>query len=333
MLIWKLQTVRWGHGQEWDNFRILNYSHTILTALPSESLFGVRPKWLTWLGVWLGYEVWWCIIPKKLAKELHFPSGNGCTKDSDWLVSFSLTKLPIRSGLFRPKVPGVRGSNDRPWGRTCWHPRGKSNGTGGGGWDSNSSVDGQIWLRCWFLVQGCWGGKRLRVEACFDMLFRYSVIQYKSRTLFGQLYLTMVPNHRFGRRLTGMYGNHPKGETTWNLQLQWNIIEISSSAKWSEQEANSTSCRFVEGFFWFFEGGGAWVFSFRCHHLHIIYVVKIRLVYQARDELWHATLGRWDGDGLRSARLFLIGGFAFQPAESLATQAISHWGCFILDSF
>lgn len=187
--------------------------------------------------------------------------------------------------------------------------------------------------RCWFLVQGCWGGKRLRVEACFDMLFRYSVIQYKSRTLFGQLYLTMVPNHRFGRRLTGMYGNHPKGETTWNLQLQWNIIEISSSAKWSEQEANSTSCRFVEGFFLIFWGGGAWVFSFRCHHLHIIYVVKIRLVYQARDELWHATLGRWDGDGLRSARLFLIGGFAFQPAESLATQAISHWGCFILDSF
>ena len=128
MLIWKLQTVRWGHGQEWDNLGILNYSHTILTALPSERLFGVRPKWL----IWLGYEVWWCIIPKKLAKELHFPSGNGWTKDSDWLVSFSLTKLPIRSGLFRPKVPGVRGSNDRPWGRTCWHPRGKSNGTGGG---------------------------------------------------------------------------------------------------------------------------------------------------------------------------------------------------------
>lgn len=66
----------------------------------------------------------------------------------------------------------------------------------------------------------------------------------------------MVPNHPFGRRLTGMYGNYPKGETTWNLQLQWNIIEISSSAKWSEQEANSTSCRFVEGFFLIFWGGG-----------------------------------------------------------------------------
>lgn len=149
------------------------------------------------------------------------------------------------------------------WGRTCWHPGGKSNGTGGG-WDSNSSVgtptlqlmdrydlDADFLCRVFGVGRG-WG-LRLVSTCCFVIPL---YIQYKSRTLFGQFYLTMVPNHPFGRRLTGMYGNHPKGETTWNLQLQWNIIEISSSAKWSEQEANSTSGRFVEGFYFYFLRGG-----------------------------------------------------------------------------